>query len=139
MEMNMKASVQCGLGGADVLQLREIDKPAPKAGEVLLRGRAAGVAPGLGPRRAAKPYLVRAMGFGFRAPKIPGRGREVAGTVEAVGDNAARFKVGGELCGVADGSFADFVCAREDKLAIKPAKISFEQAAVTAISGVTAL
>ena len=137
--MKMKAIVQDVYGEADVLQLREIDRPSPKAGEVLLRVRAAGVEPGVWHLMAGKPYLVRAMGFGFRAPKIPGRGREVAGTVEAVGDNVARFKVGDEVFGIADGSFAEFVCAREDKLAIKPAKISFEQAAVTAISGVTAL
>src|SRR5205814_2274246 len=81
----MKAIVQDVYGSADVLQLREIDKPEPKEGEVLLRVRAAGVDPGVWHLMMGRPYLVRAMGFGIRAPKVHGRGREVAGTVEAVG------------------------------------------------------
>ena len=86
-----------------------------------------------------RPYLLRAMGFGFRAPKVRVRGRDVAGTVEAVGPNVTRFKPGDEVFGIAEGSFAEYVAAREDKLAPKPANITFEQAAATPISGLTAL
>jgi NADPH:quinone reductase-like Zn-dependent oxidoreductase len=135
----MKAIVQDVYGSADVLQLREIDKPQPKEGEVLLRVRAAGVEPGVWHLMTGTPYLVRAMGFGIRAPKVHGRGREVAGTVEAVGADVTRFKVGDEVFGIADGSFAEYVCARQDKIALKPDAVTFEQAAVVPISGVTAL
>jgi NADPH:quinone reductase-like Zn-dependent oxidoreductase len=135
----MKAIVQDTYGSADVLKLREIDKPAPADGEVLIEVRAAGVDPGVWHLMTGVPYLVRAMGFGLRAPKVPVRGRDVAGRVEAVGANVTRFKPGDEVFGTAEGTFAEYVCAREDRLALKPANLTFEQAAATPISGVTAL
>jgi NADPH:quinone reductase-like Zn-dependent oxidoreductase len=135
----MKAIVQDVYGSADVLRLEEIGKPTPMEGEVLIRVRAAGVDPGVWHLMTGRPYLVRAMGFGLRAPKVRVRGRDVAGTVEAVGTNVTRFKPGDEVFGTAEGSFAEYVCAREDKLAPKPANITFEQAAATPISGLTAL
>ena len=135
----MKAIVQDVYGSADVLRLEEIGKPMPSEGEVLIRVRAAGVDPGVWHLMTGRPYLVRAMGFGLRAPKVRVRGRDVAGTVEGVGTKVTRFKPGDEVFGTAEGSFAEYVCAREDKLAAKPANMTFMQAAVTPISGLTAL
>jgi NADPH:quinone reductase-like Zn-dependent oxidoreductase len=135
----MKAIVQDTYGSADVLELREIEKPAPRDGEVLIQVRAAGVDPGVWHLMTGQPYLVRAMGFGLRAPKVAVRGRDVAGRVEAVGSNVSRFKPGDDVFGTAEGSFAEYVCAREDRLALKPANLTFEQAAATPISGLTAL
>lgn len=80
----MKAVVQDRYGEADVLALRDIEDPAPGDGEVLIRVRAAGVDPGAWHLMTGRPYLVRVMGFGFRAPKVKVRGRDVAGTVQAV-------------------------------------------------------
>ena len=135
----MKAIVQDVYGSADVLRLEEIGKPMPREGEVLIRVRAAGVDPGVWHLMTGRPYLVRAMGFGLRAPKVRVRGRDVAGTAEGVGTKVTRFQPGDEVFGTAEGSFAEYVCAREDKLATKPANMTFEQAAVTPISGLTAL
>jgi len=135
----MKAIVQDVYGSADVLRTEEIARPTPKEGEVLIRVRAAGVDPGVWHLMTGTPYLVRAMGFGLRAPKVRVRGRDVAGTVEAIGPNVTHFKLGDEVFGTAEGTFAEYVCAREDKLALKPAASTFEQAAATPISGLTAL
>jgi NADPH:quinone reductase-like Zn-dependent oxidoreductase len=85
------------------------------------------------------PYLIRVMGFGFRAPKNRIRGRDLSGRVEAVGEGVTRFRPGDEVFGTCEGSFAEYACAREDRLAPKPANLTFEQAAVVAISGTTAL
>jgi NADPH:quinone reductase-like Zn-dependent oxidoreductase len=135
----MKAIVQDAYGSADVLELREIDKPAPHEGEVLVRVHAAGVDPGVWHLMTGRPYLVRAMGFGLRSPKVRVRGRDLAGVVESIGANVTHFKLGDEVFGTAEGSFAEYVCAREDKLAPKPANLTFEQAAAVPISGMTAL
>ncbi len=85
------------------------------------------------------PYLVRMMGFGLRKPKVPIRGRDVAGRVEAVGRNVTRLQPGDEVFGICEGSFAEYACARADRLAPKPASLSFEQAAAIPISGLTPL
>jgi NADPH:quinone reductase-like Zn-dependent oxidoreductase len=79
------------------------------------------------------------MGYGVRRPKNPVPGLDVAGTVVAVGSDVTRFAVGDEVFGIGQGSFAEYATAREDKLARKPANLSFEQAAVVAVSGLTAL
>ena len=84
------------------------------------------------------PYLVRLMGYGLRRPKNPVPGLDVAGRVVAVGDNVARFQVGDEVFGIAGGSYAEYAIAEESKLAHKPANVTFEQAGVAAISGITA-
>jgi NADPH:quinone reductase-like Zn-dependent oxidoreductase len=84
------------------------------------------------------PYLVRLM-FGFRHPKVPVRGRDVAGRVEAVGANVTGFRPGEEVMGIVEGSFAELAIARPDKLVRKPPRISFEEAAAVPISGLTAL
>src|SRR3712207_1738487 len=85
------------------------------------------------------PYPIRLAGYGLRAPKNPVIGSDVAGVVEAVGKDVTRFQPGDEVFGIGKGSYAEYVCAREDKLAPKPANLTFEQAAVVAISGATAL
>ncbi|MCP8999504.1 NAD(P)-dependent alcohol dehydrogenase [Pseudarthrobacter sp. RMG13] len=135
----MKAIVQDVYGNADVLQLRDIPLPVPGDREVLIRVRAAGVDQGVWHLMTGRPYLLRLFGFGLKKPKIPVRGREVAGVVEAVGAGVTRLQVGDEVFGTCEGSFAEFVCAREDRVATKPANLTAEEAAVAPISGVTAL
>jgi len=138
-ESIMKAIVQDTYGSADVLEFRDIEMPVPGDDEVLVRVHAAGVDPGVWHLMTGLPYLVRVMGYGLRKPKVAVRGRDVAGRVESVGKNVTRFQPGDEVFGTCEGSFAEYASAREDKLALKPAKLSFEQAAVVPISGVTAL
>lgn len=135
----MKAIVQDVYGSADVLELRDIAPPTPREGEVLIRVRAAGVDQGVWHLMTGLPYLVRLFGYGLKRPKVPVRGREVAGIVEAVGAGVTRFAAGDEVYGTCDGSFAEYVCAKEDKVARKPANLSFEEAAAAPISAVTAL
>jgi NADPH:quinone reductase-like Zn-dependent oxidoreductase len=135
----MKAAVQDTYGPADVLELREIDQPVPKDNEVLVRVHAAGVDPGIWHLMTGLPYLVRVMGYGLRTPKLGIRGRDVAGRVAAVGTNVTQVQAGEEVFGIGEGSFAEYVCARADKLAPKPANLTFEQAAAVPISGLTAL
>jgi NADPH:quinone reductase-like Zn-dependent oxidoreductase len=135
----MKAIVQDVYGNSDVLQLRDVQQPVPGDGEVLIRVRAAGVDQGVWHLMTGRPYLIRLFGFGLRKPKFPVRGREVAGVVEAVGAGVTRFEPGDEVFGTCEGSFAEFVCAREDRVATKPANLTFEEAAVAPISAVTAL
>ena len=136
----MKAIVQDKYGEAeDVLRLEEIDRPVVGDDEVLLRVRAAGVDRGVWHVMAGLPYPLRLAGYGVRAPKNPVPGMDVAGVVEAVGKDVTRFQPGDEVFGIGKGTFAEYACAREDKLAPKPAHLTFEQAAVVAISGLTAL
>jgi NADPH:quinone reductase-like Zn-dependent oxidoreductase len=135
----MRAIVQDGYGSVDVLRSAEIDRPDIAANEVLVRVHAAGLDRGTWHLMAGKPYLMRIMGFGFRRPKNPVPGLDVAGTVVAIGADVTRFQAGDEVFGIARGSFAEYAAAREDKLALKPANLSFEQAAVVPISGLTAL
>ena len=135
----MQAVVQDTYGAADVLEIRDIDKPAVGDDELLVRVHAAGVDPGVWHLMTGLPYLVRVMGYGLRTPKVPVRGRDVAGRVEAVGTNVTRFHPGEEVFGIGEGSFAEYVRARADKLASKPANLTFEQAAAVPISGLTAL
>jgi NADPH:quinone reductase-like Zn-dependent oxidoreductase len=136
----MKAITQDAYGSADVLTLDDIDIPAFGEGEVLIRVAAAGVDPGVWHLMSGRPYLVRAMGFGLRRPKVRVRGRDVAGVVEAVGAGVTRIRVGDEVFGTCEsGSFAEFAVAPEKQLAIKPSNLTFEQAAVVPISAVSAL
>jgi NADPH:quinone reductase-like Zn-dependent oxidoreductase len=136
----MKAIVQDGYGSADILQLREIDQPSPGDGEVLVQVRAAGADPGVWHLMTGVPYLMRVIGFGFRRPKVPVRGLALAGVVAAAGPGATRFQPGEEVFGTCrSGSFAEYAVAREDRLAVKPATLSFEQAAALPVSALTAL
>jgi NADPH:quinone reductase-like Zn-dependent oxidoreductase len=135
----MKAIVRDTYGSADVLELRDIDIPEIKEDEVLVRVHAAGVGRDVWHVMTGLPYPLRLAGYGLRAPKNPVIGSDVAGVVEAVGKNVSRFQPGDEVFGIGKGSYAEYVCAREDKLAPKPANLTFEQAAVLAIMGSTAL
>jgi NADPH:quinone reductase-like Zn-dependent oxidoreductase len=135
----MKAIVQDRYGSPDVLQLKDVDMPVAHDDEVLVRVHAAGVDQGVWHLMAGLPYLIRFAGYGTRAPKNPVLGADLAGVVEAVGKDVTRFQPGDEVFGIGRGSFADYACAREDKLAPKPSNLSFEQAAAVAISGLPAL
>jgi NADPH:quinone reductase-like Zn-dependent oxidoreductase len=135
----MKAIVRGTYGSPDVLELRDIDKPEITDDEVLVQVHAAGVGRDVWHVMTGLPYPIRLAGYGLRAPKNPIIGSDVAGVVEAVGKDVTRFQPGDEVFGIGKGSYAEYVCAREDKLAPKPANLTFEQAAVVAISGLTAL
>jgi NADPH:quinone reductase-like Zn-dependent oxidoreductase len=137
----MRAIVYTEYGPPDVLQFTEVAKPTPKDNEVLIRIRAASVNALDWRLMRGGPYIVRIL-FGLRKPKIarPGRpGRDVAGQVEAVGRNVTQFKPGDEVFGVCLGAFAEYACAIEDKLALKPANISFEDAAAAPVAAISAL
>ncbi|MGH3100266.1 MAG: NAD(P)-dependent alcohol dehydrogenase [Thermoleophilia bacterium] len=134
----MQAIVQDAYGPPDVLELREIDRPVPKDNEVLVRVHAAGLDPGVWHLMTGLPYLVR-LAFGPRRPKAPVRGTDVAGRVEAVGGKVTRVRPGDAVFGTCTGAFAEFACAREDRVAPKPANLSFEQAATVPVSACAAL
>lgn len=135
----MQAIVQDAYGSIKVLRLDTINKPEVESDEVLLEVAAAGLNRGTWHLMTGKPYLMRVIGFGFSRPKNRVLGQEVAGTVVAVGSEVTRFKSGDEVFGVGKCSFAEYAAALEDKLAHKPANLSFEQAAVVPISAGTAL
>jgi NADPH:quinone reductase-like Zn-dependent oxidoreductase len=141
MSNMMQAIVQDSYGAPDVLELREIAKPVIGHDEVLVRVRAAGVDRGVWHLMTGLPYFLRLIipELGRRAPKNPVRGSDVAGVVEAIGKKVTRFKPGDEVFGIGRGSYAEFTRALESKLAPKPANLTFEQAAVVPISGLTAL
>ncbi|MCX5192474.1 NAD(P)-dependent alcohol dehydrogenase [Streptomyces sp. NBC_00249] len=135
----MKAIAQHVYGSCEVLELTEIERPSPGPDEVLIRVRAAAVDAGVWHLMTGMPYLLRLMGYGLRAPKVPVRGREVAGVVEAAGAGVTRFRPGDEVFGICEGSFAEYALARPDKLAAKPAGLPLDQAAALPVSGLTAL
>lgn len=135
----MKAIVQDEYGSADVLELREIDRPEIGDDEVLIRVHSAGVHRGVWHIMTGLPYPIRVAGFGLRAPKTPVPGTDMAGVVELVGPAVTRFQPGDEVFGIATGAFAEFARAGEDKLVLKPAALSFEQAAAIPTSATTAL
>jgi len=120
-----------------VLKLEEIDKPLPADDEVLIKIRAAALNP-LDYHFRRHTFIRRIMAK-LSKVKIIKPGRDVAGEVEAVGRNVTQFKAGDEVFGGCNGAFAEYVCARESKLAIKPSKVSFEEAAATPVAGLTAL
>jgi NADPH:quinone reductase-like Zn-dependent oxidoreductase len=135
----MKAIVQDAYGTTEVLRLDEIGTPAIGDDEVLVRVRAAGLDQSVWHLMAGEPYLVRIMGYGLRAPKDRVRGWDLAGRVEAVGGKVTRFQPGDEVFGTCSGSFAEYACARADRLARMPANLAFEQGAAVPTSGYTAL
>src|ERR671918_2702292 len=110
----MKAIVQDEYGSPDVLELRDIDKPVVGDDEVLVRVHAAGVGRDVWHIMRGLPYPIRLAGYGLRAPKNPVIGSDVAGVVETVGKNVRRFQPGDEVFGIGKGSYAEYVCARED-------------------------
>ncbi len=135
----MKAIVRYRYGSTDVLECREIERPLVGDDDVVVRVRAAGVDQGVWHVMAGLPYPIRVAGFGLRAPKNPVLGADVAGVVEAVGKGVSGFRPGDEVFGIAKGSYAEYARASEDRLVPKPPNLTFEQAAVVAISGLTAL
>lgn len=110
-----------------------------RAGEVLVRVRAAGVDAGVRHLLTGLPYLLRLMGYGLRAPRVPVCGREVAGRAEAVGAGVSRFRPGDEVFGFREGAFAEYVSAGEERFAARPANLTVVQAAAVPLSAVTAL
>jgi putative ABC transport system permease protein len=138
-ETTMQAVVQDKYGETDVLRIEDVDRPAVADGEVLVRVYAAGLDRGVWHLVAGLPYPVRLAGYGLRAPNNRVRGREVAGRVETIGRAVRTLQVGDEVFGIAEGSFAEYTRAREDRLAPKPQNLTFEQAAVATISALTAL
>ena len=135
----MQAIFRTRYGSADVLELKEIDKPLPKDNEVLVRVRAASVNPLDWHVLRGEPFLVRLMGFGIMKPKNLVLGADMAGRIEAVGHKVTRFKVGDEVFGSGMGGFAEYACIREDHATFKPPTVSFEQAAAVPVAGLTAL
>jgi NADPH:quinone reductase-like Zn-dependent oxidoreductase len=134
----MRAIIQPHYGGPEVFSHAVIERPTIGPDEVLIHVRAAGLDRGTWHLMAGLPYAVRPVA-GLRAPKQVVPGFDVSGVVTAVGSAVTRVKVGDEVFGLAKGSFAEFAAAREDKLALKPQTLTFEQAAATPISGLTAL
>lgn len=134
----MRAVVQRQYGGSDQLRLDEIDSPAPGPHDVLVRVRAAGVDRGTWHLMTGLPYAVR-LGFGLRRPKFPVPGRDVAGIVEAIGDEVTCVAVGDAVIGTADGSFAELAVVPDSRVAYAPAGVAMEEAAVLPVSGLAAL
>jgi len=135
----MKAIVQTQYGPPDVLQIAEIDKPTPTGNQVLVKVHAASINAGDYRVRRGKPFLLRFMMGGMLRPKDPRVGSDVAGRVEAVGENVKQFRPGDEVFGCAHGAFAEYVLARDAYLALKPAIVSFETAAAVPVAALTAL
>ncbi len=138
----MKAIIATKYGSPDVLELREVEKPTPKPNEVLVKIEAAAVNAGDWHLLRADPFLIRFM-YGLTAPKHPILGSDMAGTVEAVGTDVTQFQPGdevfGDLSGSGFGAFAEYATAPENRLAHKPAGLTFEEAAAVPVAAVTAL
>jgi NADPH:quinone reductase-like Zn-dependent oxidoreductase len=134
----MKAIVQDEYGSADALRFEDVEAPVAGQGEVLLRVRAASAFIGDWHVMTGTPYAIRLVS-GLRSPKQRVRGQDVAGTVEALGEDVTGFLVGDEVFGVGVGTFAEYATARTDRLAPKPTNLSFEEAATVPTTGCTAL
>ena len=134
----MLAIVQDNYGSGDGLELRQVERPRIGDHEVLVRVRAAGVNPADWAVMSGLPYIARPV-YGLRRPKIGVRGTDVAGYVAAVGSAVTRFKPGDEVFGASTGSYAEYAAASDDELALKPANLTFEQAATVPMAGLVAL
>ncbi len=137
-EDSMQAIVQDRYGSTEVLHLGRIRRPEPGDNEVLVRVHAAGIDRGVWHLMTGLPYLGR-LAFGVRRPKVRVPGRDVAGTVVAVGSAVTKFSAGDKVYGSGKGAFAEFAVGREDQLARMPVNLSFEQAAAVPVSAATAL
>jgi NADPH:quinone reductase-like Zn-dependent oxidoreductase len=133
----MKAIVQDRFGAPEVLELREIDQPEAGDDEVLVRVHAASVNPADWYAMTGSPYVARPQ-MGLRTPKTR-LGIDFAGVVEAVGGKVTRLQPGDEVFGAGTGALAEYVAVPEDALVLKPANVSFEQAAAVPVAGLTAL
>ncbi|MEO1210598.1 MAG: NAD(P)-dependent alcohol dehydrogenase [Cyanobacteria bacterium J06638_20] len=139
----MKAITQTQYGSPDVLRLEEVDMPVPQDGEVLVRVQAASINAGDWHLMRGTPFLIRLMLGGVLKPAIATLGADMAGRVEAVGQNVTQLQPGdevfGDLSNSGFGAFAEYVCVPEAMLASKPANLTFEQAATVPTAAVTAL
>jgi NADPH:quinone reductase-like Zn-dependent oxidoreductase len=140
----MKAIVCTKYGSPDVLQLQEVAKPAPKDDEVLIKIHTSSVNSRDWRMMRANPFFIRLMPGGFLHPKNKILGADVAGRVEAVGRYVKQFKPGDEVFGylpsaTGRGTFAEYVCANENAITLKPANLTFEQAAAVPVAAMTAL
>ena len=136
----MKAILHEKYGSPDVLQLKDVEKPAPKDDEVLIKIYAASVNQYDWHFLTADIFLIRLMGGGLLKPKNTRLGADVAGRVEAIGRNVRQFQPGDEVFGdIGHGGFAEYACAPESRLALKPANLSFEEAAAVPMAALTAL
>jgi NADPH:quinone reductase-like Zn-dependent oxidoreductase len=139
----MQAIIYTQYGSPDVLRLAEVEKPSPQDDEVLIKVYASSVNAAESHLVRGEPFMIRFMAGGLRQPKNPIPGADVAGRVEAVGKNVTQFRPGdevfGDLSACGWGAFAEYVCAPESALALKPANTTFEAAAVTPLAAVTAL
>ncbi len=134
--MDMKAIVYTRYGSPDVLQFKEVEKPVPTEGQILVKIYAASANPLDWHLMRASPFLARLAG-GLRKPKDPRLGADFAGRVEAVGANVTQFQPGDEVFGASTGAFAEYLCVAESQVALKPANLSFEQAAAVAVAATT--
>ena len=134
----MRAIVYSEYGPPEVLHLSELAKPTPKDDEVLIRIRAASVNPIDWHFMRGTPYAMR-LASGLRRPKVTRLGIDVAGRVEAAGKNVARFQAGDDVFGTCKGAFAEFACASENALVLKPENVTFEQAAAVPVAALSAL
>lgn len=138
----MKATVNTKYGSPDVLRYEEVEKPSPKADEVLVRVHASSINAGDWHLLRADPWMIRLV-FGLTKPKITILGADIAGTVESVGDEVTEFSVGdavfGDISNAGFGAFAEYAVAPESALAKKPETLTFEEAATVPAASVTAL
>lgn len=135
----MKAIVQHKYGSPDVLEFRDMDKPVVGEDELLVRVRAAGVNPADWHKMTGTPYLVRIGGGGFLKPKRIIPGLDLAGVVEEAGSKVTQFQPGDEVFGEAGGGYAEYALASEKQVGLKPANLTFEEAAAVPIAAITAL
>jgi NADPH:quinone reductase-like Zn-dependent oxidoreductase len=135
----MKAIVYTKYGQPDVLQFTEVEKPTPKDDEVLIKIHAASVNAYDWHFLTADIFLIRLMGGGLFKPKNTRLGADIAGQVEAAGKDIKQFRPGDEVYGMVQGGFAEYTCAHEKGLALKPSNLSFEETAAVPMAGVTAL
>jgi NADPH:quinone reductase-like Zn-dependent oxidoreductase len=138
----MKAIIYTEYGSPDVLQYKDVERPTPKDNEILVKVHAASVNPADWHTMRAKPFLAR-LSNGLLKPKNPRLGADLAGRVEAVGKNVTQFQAGDDVFGELPldglGTFAEYVCSIEDALVLKPARLTFEQAATVPLAAFTAL
>jgi NADPH:quinone reductase-like Zn-dependent oxidoreductase len=136
----MKGWVHRCYGGPEIVQYEELPKPIAADDEVVVRVRAASVNPLDWHYMRGKPYMMRMMGSGIGAPQDPSLGVDFAGVVDSVGKGVTKFKPGDEVFGARDGAFSEFVKVRESRnIVLKPANISYEEAAAVPIAAITAL
>lgn len=137
--MPMKAVVYNKYGPPEVLQVQEVEKPTPKDDEVLIKIYAASVNAYDWHFLTADIFLIRFMGAGFFKPKYHRLGADVSGRIEAVGKSVTQFKPGDDVYGMIHGGFAEYVCASEKDLVLKPSNLSYDEAAAVPMAGITAL